>query len=83
LDGFDNSLYPKKINIDGVDYIYDSHSCGCLHDAIKECTSEFNELIDLHLSHNTKKASELIKKMQSDDVEQKVKLITADILMLA
>ena len=86
LSGFDNSLYDNDMTIDGEDYIFDSRSCGCLHEAIKEVTSEFNELIDLHLKDGKTaitKAEKIIMRMnktEDSDIHFWVEKYTREIL---
>jgi hypothetical protein len=70
--GIDNSLYSARVDIDGTDYIFDSRSCGCLHDDIKALTGEFDLLIALHLGKSIETAEEMIKDIVSDDVDAKV-----------
>jgi hypothetical protein len=86
LSGFDNSLYPDELNIDGEDYIFDSRSCGCLHNAIREATSKFDTLIDLHLKDGKRalnKADKLILAMQKEpetDIDFLVEKYTREII---
>lgn len=81
--GVDNSLYPEQIEIDGTDYIFDSRSCGCLHDEIKNVTSYFDALIELHLK-DTKaaiaKAEKLMGAIAHDDVDAKVLEIAEELI---
>jgi hypothetical protein len=86
LSGFDNSLYPVELNIDGEDYIFDSHSCGCLHDDIKEATNKFDTLIGLHLKDDKQaltEADKLILAMQKDaevDIDFLIEKFTREII---
>lgn len=79
---FDNSLYTNEISVNEVDYLFDSRSCGCLHDDIKEVTNEFDTLIDLHLSDNIMKADAIIDSIKSDNVDELVEIYTYEILGL-
>lgn len=88
LSMFDNSLYDSEIEINGQDYIFDSLSCGCLHDDIKGVTKEFNTLISLHLSDNKDaltQAEKIIFKLQKSantDIDFYVEKYTREILEL-
>lgn len=84
LSGFDNSLYDTVITIDDEEYLFESQSCGCLHDDIKELTDEFNPIIELHLSDrpkDLKKAETYIFKLQKkEDIDFWVEKYTRQIL---
>lgn len=83
LGNFDNSLYSDDLTIDGEDYIFDSRSCGCLHDDIKKATKIFNKLIKMHLSEeDVKEAERLISNIKADDIDHEVERCTREILGL-
>lgn len=85
LAGLDNSLYTEEITIDGTEYIFDSRACGCLHDYINKATSDFKELIELHLKDKKKditKAENIIAKIKSDNVDAMVEKLTREILSI-
>jgi hypothetical protein len=82
----DNSLYPERVSIDGEDYIFDSLSCGCLHDEIKLLTDKFDTLIALHLSHSKDaiaQAEKIMHDIKSDNVDARVRQLTKKILQAA
>jgi hypothetical protein len=79
----DNSLYPDEMNIEGKEYIFDSHGCGCMHDDIKAVTNEFNELISLHLNDDVgsiNRACNIIDSIKGDDVGFEVEKYAREIL---
>lgn len=82
----DNSLYPARVSIDGEDYVFDSLSCGCLHESIKLLTNKFDALIALHLSHSTdaiNHAENIMAQIGSDNVDTKVLKFAKKILQTA
>jgi len=83
MSEIDNSLYPEQHSIDGEDYIYESLSCGCLHDTISCVTNEFDALISLHLKDTAasiKKAEKIMASIRHDNVEEKVIELTINIV---
>ena len=86
LSGFDNSLYDSELNIEGEEYLFDSRSCGCLHEAIKEVTNEFDGLISLHLKSSPaqlKRAEKMIlalQKKEDSDIDFWVEKYTREII---
>lgn len=83
LSGFDNSLYLVTNKIEGTDYIYNSLSCGCLHDTIKKTTKLFDTLINLHLQDSEtviNDAERLINLMRKEDTDGKILHYTKRIL---
>ena len=80
ISQIDNSLYPEEIEIEGIDYIFKSRGCGCMHDEIKKVTDIFNELIELHLSKNIEKAEKLIQEIKTDNIDEKVIQFTKELI---
>ncbi len=83
LSGFDNSLYTRQLTIDGEEYIFESESCGCLHDDIMSVTSLFNGLIKLHLKDTAqalKKAEAMIAGIPSDNTDLEVERYTRELI---
>lgn len=79
----DTSLYPYKVEIDGEDYIFDSVSCGCLHDDIKAVTKKFNQLIKMHLkgdAESIEKAEKIIASIKTDNVDEMVEKYAIEII---
>lgn len=80
----DNSLYTEELDIDGDNYIFDSISCGCLHDHIAKVTDEFKRLIELHLSskvEDIEEADRIIEGMKDEDVDAQVDKFTREIIL--
>lgn len=80
LGNFDNSLYPEEVNIDGTTYVFESGSCGCLHDEILKVWPRSIPFIKAHLRSTSKRAQNAFDKLISDDIDAKVLEYTKEII---
>lgn len=49
LTGFDNSLFPEELEINGETYIFESGSCGCMHESILKVWKDAKPFYNGHL----------------------------------
>jgi len=83
LELIDNSLYTDEFKYKNSIYIYESVSCGCLHDKIKKVTNKYDFFINNHLSEKRnvyKEAFNLLTSFPKIDIDEKIKEISKDIL---